>query len=156
MDFDLEKWKRKVFKVYKGLLKTEKQCDKLPTEQQLASKRMMKLVVVLFHLHSGMSTQDVRTKIKLDQAFAKTDSVCKETASEHSKLPLSLSSFSFDEASLISTGEVVSKTSASSRHKKQAEGGGRASHQLKQFETSLESLRNPVNSLKLVSPLSSG
>lgn len=99
MDFDIEKWKRKVFKVYKGLLKTEKQCDKLPKEQQLASKRLMKLVVVLFHLNSGMSKAEVREKVKVERTFAKTDSVCKETASEQSKMPMTLSSASFDEAS---------------------------------------------------------
>jgi hypothetical protein len=55
-EFDTQKWSRKVFKIFKSLQKTEKKILNSPlTENQfLMSKRVLKLVVVLYNLNHGM------------------------------------------------------------------------------------------------------
>lgn len=55
-EFDTQKWSRKVFKIFKSLQKTEKKILNSPlTENQfLMSKRVLKLVIVLYNLNHGM------------------------------------------------------------------------------------------------------
>ena len=58
VEIDLEKWSRKVFKIYKSLKATEQKTVVLfdeASEQSLLSKRLLKLVVVLFNKQKGMS-----------------------------------------------------------------------------------------------------
>lgn len=64
MQLDKTRWGRKVFKIYKFLRLTE---SKAATFQEqsgfkltLISKRLLRLVVVLFNLKQGMSPAEIR------------------------------------------------------------------------------------------------
>jgi hypothetical protein len=79
-DLDKERWGRKIFKIYKTLKKAEKKSiGQYNSEQTLLSRKLFKVVVVLFNLQRGLSPRSVRETLKLDQVAEKTNEICGES-----------------------------------------------------------------------------
>ena len=83
VEFDKEKWARKVFKIYKSLKFTETKLNSYAAElvgdQTLLSKKLFRLVVVLYNLKQGKTPHELRESLQLDLLSHKTDDLCGET-----------------------------------------------------------------------------
>jgi hypothetical protein len=76
--FDKVKWGRKIFKIYKTLKQAESKCI-IFKSQVLLSKKILKLVIVLYNLKKGMAPSEVRDQLSLERLTNRTDEMCNET-----------------------------------------------------------------------------
>lgn len=98
----MSRWARKVFKIYKTLKLTEQRTiSALNLEQLPLSRKLLKLVVVLYNLRNGLSPEEVRERIQMEKVADKTDEICKESKRDVSSYQVQ-SVGSLDESSLLS------------------------------------------------------
>ena len=79
----------------------QKALPKLGDEHTLLSKKLLKLVVVLYNLQKGMSPNEIAEQFKVEIMAERTDEICKENRKDETSVNLN-SMGSFEESSQIS------------------------------------------------------
>jgi hypothetical protein len=78
---------------------------KLSADHTLLSRKLLRLVVVLYNLQKGLAPEEVAEQLKMEKHSAKTDEICKESRlGDTSKYLNSIGSF--EESSQLSCGFV--------------------------------------------------